>query len=332
MTKALSLPQLSRVQVAICNLICSRKQAIAIDLPEHQIQLRLQSQEMITPYLRLAFYAEGRPGCVYLEERAVAALLGEDQDPSVYPPPLLAALVTSQLHAVMHGLSSMLETELEMDDIQRTDKLESNDLCIGFHLSKEAAVGRGFIKLPSNITEKVAGLIAELPVSPSTVPVQPPIVIQVLLSEMRLSCKDLNYLETGDVLMLPPDTSADQVTLRITGYGACRARLDDHKLVLVTPMTSQIQNISEHPDAPSDLGNIELTMEFHLGSLKLTLAELTELAEGTTLDLDLGLEAPVSAKINGQTVARCELVEIDGRLGVRIVRLTSATSGVSGND
>ncbi|WP_041598875.1 FliM/FliN family flagellar motor switch protein [Hahella chejuensis] len=332
MIKPVKPPRLGRTQMTLDNLICARRRPFALQLPEHIAQFSLRRLDMLETFVSVAFYAEGRRGHLHLDVRAVSALLGEEQDASIYPDALLSALLTAQLNGPLHALSSALQTELELDEISQDSTMVVAGVRIGMQISASGNTGLGLLTPPPHLAERMAALLATLPAETAPTPVTPTASAQVLLAERRMSLNDVKCLRTGDVLMLPPGASADLVTLRLPGYGACRARLDDHKLVLVTPMTSDTQHTPEPLDAPSDLGNLELKLEFHLGSLNLTLAELSQMTEGAAFDLGLSLEAPVAMKVNGQTLARCELVEIDGRLGARVVRLTGGDSEVEGHD
>jgi len=323
MSKSLSLPKLEREQLELDNLICSRDNLFTLQLPEHSARIQLTQQKIIAPCLSISFYAEGRRGYLYLDFHAVATILGEEKDPSVYPETLLFALLASQLNGPLQNLSSVLQTELEIDEITPCKGCGEEGIHFGIVIKAGSTSGFGLLFPPDRIVENITGLIADQPAKLSPLSNQLTLPVQLVLAERTLLVDDLKCLEAGDVLMLPPTASANMVILKIPGYGACRAQIEDQKLVVVTPMTSNMQDISEYHNETASLGRLELKLEFQLGSLSLTLDELSQLSEGITFDLGLSLDAPVSAKVNGQTLARCELVEIDDRLGARVVRLTS---------
>ena len=55
-----------------------------------------------------------------------------------------------------------------------------------------------------------------------------------------------------------------------------------------------------------------------LGQVDLSLAEISRMVAGTVLELDKGKTDPVHLAVNGKVLGTGELVEIDGRLGVRV--------------
>lgn len=60
---------------------------------------------------------------------------------------------------------------------------------------------------------------------------------------------------------------------------------------------------------------------FDLGHLELTLAALRALGPGSVLALPAPSDAPVRVTVGGRVVGTGELVEIEGQLGVRLLRI-----------
>ncbi|HEY0170865.1 MAG TPA: FliM/FliN family flagellar motor switch protein, partial [Pyrinomonadaceae bacterium] len=69
------------------------------------------------------------------------------------------------------------------------------------------------------------------------------------------------------------------------------------------------------------LDNLLLTVRVELPARRISLEELTRLRAGQILDLDCRATDPVELVADGRSVATGELVDIEGRLGVRVTRL-----------
>lgn len=69
------------------------------------------------------------------------------------------------------------------------------------------------------------------------------------------------------------------------------------------------------------LGHVPVKLEVVLGHAAITVEDLFALQEGSTLDLDTELDAPVSLQLNGRTIARGHLVAIDDHFGLRVVEI-----------
>lgn len=72
------------------------------------------------------------------------------------------------------------------------------------------------------------------------------------------------------------------------------------------------------------LADIPVEIAVELGRMRLPLRDLLSLGQGAVVALDKAADAPVDVLVNGQLVARGEVVVIDGGLGVRV---TSVVSG-----
>lgn len=67
-----------------------------------------------------------------------------------------------------------------------------------------------------------------------------------------------------------------------------------------------------------DLTQLPVRLHVVLGQVDLSLAEISSMISGTVLELDKGKSDPVHLAVNGRILGTGELVEIDGKLGVRI--------------
>lgn len=82
------------------------------------------------------------------------------------------------------------------------------------------------------------------------------------------------------------------------------------------------------PPAPQepqeDLGilyDVPLIVEAEMGRTHRTVREILKIAQGSLIELEKEAGEPVDLRVNGQLVARGEVVEIDGNYGVRITEI-----------
>jgi type III secretion protein Q len=68
-----------------------------------------------------------------------------------------------------------------------------------------------------------------------------------------------------------------------------------------------------------DDAHLELTVQ--LGTTRMSLRALSELAVGQVISLGRPLAGPFEVRAGGRLVGQGELVDVDGELGVRIVSL-----------
>ncbi len=158
----------------------------------------------------------------------------------------------------------------------------------------------------------------------------------VSLGFQPLTSAEIAELERGDVLLFRP-----QLELLVAGQRNCGWRIkhvDQDKSLGPLAALSNIQQIQidnyfereplisedlQSGEAPKndnfpDLGQLPLHVHVIIGEKELTLAEANGLSTGTILELDHQNNGQVSLAINGRILGEGQLVEIEGRLGVRI--------------
>ncbi|MDR1086389.1 MAG: type III secretion system cytoplasmic ring protein SctQ [Deltaproteobacteria bacterium] len=172
----------------------------------------------------------------------------------------------------------------------------------------------------------------------------------LLAGEMSLPWNLLRELAVGDIL-LPPAYPAleNRAFLKIRGrppialqcgdgkarvttnnYNAKERPLQDAgKAAEQTEQTEQTEQKdqsarpADQDQAPliKNLDELEVTVEFELGRLSLSLKEIAALAPGTVFPLDAELTKPVTLTVSGRPVAQGRLVDLDGTVGVQVVRV-----------
>ena len=72
-------------------------------------------------------------------------------------------------------------------------------------------------------------------------------------------------------------------------------------------------------ETASVLDELPLRLHLIIDEKELTWAEVSRLAPGAILDLGRDPRAPVKLAVNGRQIGTGELVEIEGRLGVKLL-------------
>jgi len=80
----------------------------------------------------------------------------------------------------------------------------------------------------------------------------------------------------------------------------------------------------ERTEMDDRLAEIPVTLEVELARVPLTLADLARLAPGGTLPLHLDQRGLVTLRLGERALARGELVDVDGAVGVRILTMELA--------
>ncbi len=163
-----------------------------------------------------------------------------------------------------------------------------------------------------------------------------PVPVPLLLSigQTRLSLEQLRRLQPrGLVFIAEPHGEAPRQLLlhtpELNGRAwAMRAELSGTSLNILErarPMTNPSDAATE--DLSASLEQLPVRLSFDLGERMVTLAELQTLDTGSVLGLDRPLKDFVTIRVNGVAAGEGQLVEMDGRLGVMVSRLSLGKPG-----
>ena len=95
-----------------------------------------------------------------------------------------------------------------------------------------------------------------------------------------------------------------------------------------TPETTP-QNLDPVPSSPSQflaaplLMGVKLPIRVLLGAAQLTLRDITQLGNGSIVELDCSPNDPVQIVVNDRVIAHGEVVVVGGNYGVRVTRLAT---------
>lgn len=164
-----------------------------------------------------------------------------------------------------------------------------------------------------------------------------PIPVTLELGWMDLPLAQLRLLQPQDVLL--PDAwwsnlPSRSVCIRISPrLGITADVVNGHQLQSTSKVKFMEQEPLPHSEngqpgaaplhaEPAELMEIPIRITFDLGECSLPLAELTTVVPGHIFDLGLAPERAVNVRMNGVRIGEGELVDIDGRIGVAVARMT----------
>ncbi len=158
------------------------------------------------------------------------------------------------------------------------------------------------------------------------------------LGRTRLAAAELRSLAARDVVLfdqLVRDVRGGPVQLRF-GHGAFAARLDGETLVVEdffrlyggghamsdeqTAAGTQTEPTGA-PHADQLLHELSVEVVCELGRVSMSGRDLVELRPGAVITAGRPLSGPVDLTVGGRLVARGELVDVEGEIGVRVTQL-----------
>lgn len=157
-----------------------------------------------------------------------------------------------------------------------------------------------------------------------------PIEVAVEAGRTTLPIKELRSVVAGDVIVADECAApggACQVLIRAGRCWVGQAVLNGRSIEVrgefmaekpaATPSAAQ-------PAKAMDVNELQVQVVFEIDSRLMTLKELQGVKPGMVLQTGKGLDAPVALMVNGRRFGTGELVELGGKVGVRVLELGSA--------
>lgn len=148
--------------------------------------------------------------------------------------------------------------------------------------------------------------------------------LNIEIGQTELSMQEINALSPADVLL--PDSNEFQaeqlVRLRLQNDLYCSASLtrDPEKILTITTGWNTMSD-NEPQNNVDQINKVPVQLTFDLGDKTLSFNEVKQLRPGYVLDLPASLPEVVQIKAQNRQIGSGELVEIDGRIGIRIISL-----------
>jgi flagellar motor switch/type III secretory pathway protein FliN len=164
------------------------------------------------------------------------------------------------------------------------------------------------------------------------------------LGAAYLSPEQIGILEGGDIILLDRSTvNFDGVTVqgkvalhssrmrRGAIYGSLMSTDDGKANIAVEGLIQEgLRNMSEvnkKPETPAGenvsevLSSLEIPVIVEFARLSFTLEELSSLQEGQVIELEKSPPEIVDLSVDGKVIASGKLVDVEGKLGVQIIRI-----------
>jgi flagellar motor switch/type III secretory pathway protein FliN len=169
---------------------------------------------------------------------------------------------------------------------------------------------------------------------------QPSFPAALVIGTVEATYGELRALEIGDYVILEEIQSVlgaggvAKVTVGVPETLMLFGELDDAlrltvqdivpTLPLIPPEETPMPNGEEAVSPPAvSLDDLVVTVRIELAARRLRLEEVAQLRVGHILELGCKPTDPVTLTIDGRPIARGELVDVEGRLGVRITQARS---------
>ncbi len=139
---------------------------------------------------------------------------------------------------------------------------------------------------------------------------------------LELSLQELATLEPADILMMEHQGADHRLYLRVSIHHYFQVSEEAGQLTIESGIqTMSDENANGNDEVIAALEEVPVRLTFDLGELVLPFSEVRSLTQGYTIDLNVPVSQAVTIRSMNKIIGTGELVNIDGHMGVRIIKL-----------
>lgn len=352
-TRRPRLRQIPRDQLAHRNILCREREAWPLGWLGHDWQASIGTQIVAGGgSLQLVFDWGGATLGLWLDATQAAWLCGlalGDSQLDELPDELLAPLIEHVLGELAARIERVTRKHLHLVSVTRSAGEHAppapSELDLGWTLRQVAsddAPARpvpvqldGRMRLDADAQRYLAALLRADPhagasaSSASAVAWDAlPIPVRLCIGWVDVGASALRALGVRDVLLLDEChiDAQSRLVVHLGGGLGFHADLDGARI----RVTQGVQSIMSHTsdDLPGDAGaglldDIPVRLSFDVGERVIPLGELRALQAGSLFNLGRDPRSTVTIRANGRVLGEGELVDIEGRIGVAVLRLSA---------
>lgn len=259
--------------------------------------------------------------CVHTLDKAL--------QPDGLPDDLAALILEAAFRDDLDRLEVVCDRRISVESVTRADADAASG---GVHLTTELHGDSWPVWLAaSDGNALLETLASRWPIAPRPMS-RFPIPAALRLGATQLRYDELVSLRPGDVVLMQ-FTDAKGARLVVCERLLAAARKDGERWVLAEPprtaglpekreWTMDQDSDATAPDQPiTDTDALPTQLTFDIGQVPMTMGALRHLGAGAVVELNRDVQELVRISANGALVGHGELVDVEGRAGVRIVRL-----------
>lgn len=329
----LPIPKLSRSLMHWQNAMADKHDSATLVLGEGNVHFKVNLFPLSSLGAGLSFgilfQVDGVPAPVWfsawpLEKRVRKLIVGGDI--TKVPADLRSELVETALKPLLTPLREKTGVKIKVINFLTHKPTKVGDMSIGFNLVDNH---NNQTKIVIVTHEKLAPVVEKMMrYWPSRGGHQWEQHITTLCLEVGsadLTIQELARIDLGDILMLDKsdDIKNNKISLRARSGNIYKANLSTHQLILESGMITMSDE--KQTEAVSSIDDIPVRLSFDLGEVILPFSTVKTLTEGSVVDLNQPISQAVTIRSNNKIIGFGELVDIDGKKGIRISNLFKNT-------
>jgi type III secretion system YscQ/HrcQ family protein len=312
------------------NFIAPKTQYIEFDLQDqsasYRVFIRSELPDITEKSIGLLVEIDGVPAALWLSSwpliQRIRTYITENKLKNL-PLELRAELLETALEPLLSTLVANLGVQVNVLNFLKIKPADINDYSIIFKITENQTRQINAI-LVSN--KKLQPVIEELIARwPSYLyPHEWQSQLTPLFFEagtMALTVSELQQLEAADVIILESAENLvnHELSMRLASGVRFAARVEDNILTVMSGVKKMSDEYRD--DNVANVGDLPVKLTFDLGELTLPFNQIENLTSGYVLNLEQPFTEVVKIRSQNRVIGTGELVDIKGKVGVRIITL-----------
>lgn len=332
-------------QVALVNAIVPAASTVDLTIGERACKLAwVWHGPPVRPVVALDLALDGMSGLLLLDSDPFAMLVDlplSAAEIQALPPSFQATLLRDALNDLVRrvqeltGLTADVRAIVSAEEIRKAPLvLDPTAVELGFRIIDDGRMWlRGTLRLAASLGQRLTELARLKMNGGAPLDVDGlPLVGRCVFGSTSLTLEDIRDLKPGDIVLLSHHhLDRSFVTVIIATGVRYSAWIADRVITIAGREESgalKEESDEATSDAPlADVDEMSVAVTVDLGRFEITIGELRRVGEGYVINLQRPTEGAVTLRVSGRPIGRGELVDIEGRLGVRVIEVFANNHG-----
>lgn len=246
------------------------------------------------------------------------------------PPALRRAMWESGLEATIQALRAASGEEISVADIEAGDPRPLPPNPEWIYLDVSAADGSGALSLALRFPEdpeamRILSSLLAAHRAPAPLPEDWPVEATLELLTEKIDLASLKSGAPGDIIVLMGGEvlAGGAASLRLGKKRIVPVRLENGRATVLEANMSEEANPGDAARKSGNVDGIEVNLTLELDSRMWQVKDLSQVQPGYVFDTNKTLASPVTLRVNGREWGKGEIVDLEGKVGVRLLSIVS---------
>ena len=318
------------------NILLEKKRAVVFKTPEisQTFQVKAYSwpkKSIPSRNIGITFNIKGLMSVIWLSSWPMMEYLKKyapQGNIQKIPTELQIELIETVFEPMINFFEQQLDEEIKIQKLIFNKASRSNAYSVKFQLLENKKIITAVLVSHPKLARRFLGRLAKLPRTPNTAWLNHKTHVHYEMTSVFLSIVEIKQLTLSDVVFIENTSYFQSQTLLIRLSSGTRfevKQVSSNTLEFQSGEKIMPESSNNQMKEPSviNINDMPVRLSFDLGEESLTFKEVTNLQPGYILNLKKPFTNIIKIRSQNQLIGKGEIVDIEGRVGIRITQLFS---------